>query len=51
MSVEPLTDSHDLRLDAERFALECARRGVPAEYWPAALAAAEELLNREDDDE
>jgi hypothetical protein len=39
---EPPSDSR--RLDAEWFAIESARRGVPAQYWPDGLAAAEELF-------
>ena len=47
-SVDPPTDSG--RLDAEWFAIESKRRGIPAQYWPDGLAAAEELLNADDDE-
>jgi hypothetical protein len=36
------------RLDAEQFAIEAARRGIPSDYWSAGLKAAEDLLNADD---
>lgn len=36
------------RLDAERFAIEAVKRGIPSEYWSSGLKAAEDLLNADD---